>query len=141
MPRRAKELGWSARPYTLGSLYQSISGESLEGAHDALVDTEALARVWRLYRAPQLHVEREKFYLHAIVSVKTLKALDKLARSPDGYDDTKYGEARHYPRSFFQYHASALSLAVQLADARSIRNRVASLSFFAGHAPPGSLVS
>ena len=47
MPRRAKELGWSARPYTLGSLYQSISGESLEGAHDALVDTEALARVWR----------------------------------------------------------------------------------------------
>ena len=73
--------------------------------------------------------------------VKTLKALDKLARSPDGYDTTAYGEARHSTRSFFQYHASALSLAVQLADARSIRNKVASLSFFASHAPASAIVS
>lgn len=35
-------------PYTLSSLYKSASGgESLEGAHDALADTEALATVWR----------------------------------------------------------------------------------------------
>ena len=73
--------------------------------------------------------------------VKTLKALDKLARSPDGYDTTAYGEARHSTRSFFQYHASALSLAVQLADARSIRNHVAALSFFASHAPASAIVS
>jgi hypothetical protein len=40
----------------------------------------ALARVFRLYRAPKLRVEREKFYLHAIVSVKELKALGKAQR-------------------------------------------------------------
>jgi DNA polymerase III epsilon subunit-like protein len=35
-------------PYTLGSLYYSASGgESLEGAHDALADADALAKVWR----------------------------------------------------------------------------------------------
>lgn len=47
MPKRARELPPSARPYTLGSLYESASGSALDGAHDALVDTEALARVWR----------------------------------------------------------------------------------------------
>ena len=73
--------------------------------------------------------------------VKTLKALDKLARSPDGNDTAVYGEARHSTRSFFQYHSGALSLAVQLADARSIRNQVAALSFLASHAPAGSLIS
>ena len=73
--------------------------------------------------------------------VKTLKALDKLARSPDGYDSTVYGTARHSTRSFFQYHTSAISLAVQLADARSIRNQVAALSFLAGLTPAGAIVS
>ena len=35
-------------PHTLGSLYRSASGGgSLAGAHDALVDAEALALVWR----------------------------------------------------------------------------------------------
>jgi len=52
--------------------------------------------------------------------IKTLKALDKLSRSPDGHDTTEYGDARHSTTSFFQYHASAPSLAVQLADAHSI---------------------
>ena len=51
--------------------------------------------------------------------IKTLKALDKLS-SPDGHDTTEYGDARHSTTSFFQYHASAPSLAVQLADAHSI---------------------
>ena len=73
--------------------------------------------------------------------VKALKALDKLARSPDGHDTTKYGTARHSTRSFFQYHSSALSLAVQLADARSIRNMVASLAFLASNAPVTSVTS
>ena len=73
--------------------------------------------------------------------VKTLKALDKLARSPDGHDATPYGTARHSTHSFFQYHSSALSLAVQLADARSIRNMVASLAFLASNAPVTSVTS
>ena len=73
--------------------------------------------------------------------VKTLKALDKLARSPDGNDSTTNGSARHSTRSFFQYHSSALSLAVQLADARSIRNMVASLAFLASNAPVTSVTS
>ena len=73
--------------------------------------------------------------------VKTLKALDKLARSPDGHDATAYGSARHSTRSFFQYHSSALSLAVQLADARSIRNMVASLAFLASNVPVTSVTS
>ena len=51
--------------------------------------------------------------------IKTLKALDKLSRSPDGHDTTEYGDARHSTTSFFQYHASALSLAVQLAVTRT----------------------
>ena len=73
--------------------------------------------------------------------VKTLKALDKLAHSPDGNDTTEYGDARHSTRSFFQYHAGALSLAVQLADARSIRNQVAALSFLASLAPVSAVSS
>ena len=42
-------------PYTLGSLYQSAmpDGASLEGAHDALVDAEALAAVWKWLIAEQ----------------------------------------------------------------------------------------
>ena len=49
MPNRPYELPVGARPYTLGSLYESAQpdGASLEGAHDALVDAEALAQVWR----------------------------------------------------------------------------------------------
>lgn len=40
----------SQGPYTLGRLYEDASGRSLDGAHDALADAEALAVVWKCTR-------------------------------------------------------------------------------------------
>ena len=61
--------------------------------------------------------------------VLMLKTLGKLSTAPGTHDSTIYGTARASPQTFFRHHVAAISSAVVLADALSVLNSAATMSF------------
>ena len=55
--------------------------------------------------------------------------LGRQSTAPGTHDSTVYGEARASTRAYFRHHAGAISAAVVLADATTVLNAAASLSF------------
>ena len=64
-----------------------------------------------------------------------LRLLGRLATAPGTQDSTVYGEARSSTRAFFRHHAGAISAAIVLADATTLLNAAASMSFGLTFAP------
>ena len=62
-------------------------------------------------------------------TVRLLLALAKQATAPTTRDSTCYGTARTSPRSYFPHHTAAISAAIALADATSVMQAAAALSF------------
>ena len=58
----------------------------------------------------------------------------RLAASPGTTDHTRYGLAPASPRDFYTHHLAAVSAAVTHADAVTVLNEAATLSFFRGPA-------
>jgi len=58
-----------------------------------------------------------------------LKVLARQARAPGTHDSTVYGTARSSARTFYPHHAAAISSSIVTADALTITNHAASLSF------------
>ena len=65
-----------------------------------------------------------------------LRRLSKLATAPDTVDHTRYGLAPSSPRGFYRHHLAQHSAAVTHADAVTVLNLAAALSFFRGAAAP-----
>ena len=59
-----------------------------------------------------------------------LRRLSRLSRAPGTKDYTLYGESPSSPSDFYRHHLAAHSAAVNHADATTILNEAASLSFF-----------
>ena len=60
---------------------------------------------------------------------RALRELSKQARAPTTHDSTRYGISRASPRSFYAHHIAAISAAIALADASSVLNGAAAMSF------------
>lgn len=58
-----------------------------------------------------------------------LTALDQLSRARGSHDSTCYGLARASPRTFLAHHTAAISTAIVQADALTVVNHAAHLSF------------
>ena len=53
-------------------------------------------------------------------TLDALHSLHSISKLPDTTDRTQYGKSRGATRSFFRYHATAISYAVVTADAKTI---------------------
>lgn len=97
LPRRSRGSD-GLGPHTLSSLYRTASGgRTLEGAHDALADAEALACVWK-WLVEHAGADRES----------TAWAAEGLAGgSEGGEDDTKGGLPSPF-QAHLQYHGYRL---------------------------------
>ena len=62
-----------------------------------------------------------------------LHALGKQARAPTTHDSTVYGTSRASPRGFYAHHSASASAAIALADATSVLNGAAAMSFRLAH--------
>ena len=58
-----------------------------------------------------------------------LKTLGRAAAAPGTHDSTVYGSGRASPQSFYAHHVAAISSAVVHADALTVLNAAASMSF------------
>ena len=61
--------------------------------------------------------------------VRLLRYLSKRLKRAGHVDRTAYGTGRHSTRAFFVHHLAEISAAVRLADALTLENKAAELSF------------
>ena len=67
--------------------------------------------------------------------VRFLRSLSKQMKTPGHTDGTVYGSSRLATRSFFVHHLAAVSSAVVLADALTLENTAAALTFHSTYFP------
>ena len=60
---------------------------------------------------------------------RILRDLGRLASLKTTHDSTVYGTSRASPRDFYAHHSAAISAAIVYADAESVLNAAAHLSF------------
>ena len=67
-----------------------------------------------------------------------LRLLGRLSTAPGTHDSTVYGESRASPHTFYLHHTAAISAAVARADATTLLNKAASMSFELTYSVSGS---
>ena len=61
--------------------------------------------------------------------VRCLRELGQQSRAPATHDSTRYGTSPASPRSYYAHHLAAISAAIVYADALTVLNAAAHLSF------------
>ena len=65
-----------------------------------------------------------------------LRLLGRQSTTPGTTDATQYGTTRASPRTFYRHHTASIAAAVVFADAQTVLNAAASMSFELTLAPP-----